>query len=635
MAIKRKSAIELKPYLWQAGGLFLSLLIFSLVLLNRSPNVLRAVSMAMRAGFGLIIPVTALLLYISFRLPGRAGDLFSMTLTASLFALPLAGLWASGQSQSISISGLIPLSDAANYYHDSLRITMGRDISDFSAMRPFYAGFLSLLMSLTDRNFMFSMAVITFIAGIAMYYTAREVQRTHGAETAVFLLLILFLYYRHHTGTSMSETLAVPLGALGFALTWRGLQKESQTLAMLGLFVCAFALNVRPGPMFILPFMLLWLGWIFKKPGEYISWKFLLLGSCAIALSFILNSILIQILAGPSGAAFSNFSWALYGLAAGGKSFNYIAQVHPEVFALQDPERSRMIYRMTYELILQNPELLAQGLIQRWTMFFSGTWYSAFSFVGGEKRSVNIIAQWVMYGLSILGFIKWLLKPSDRYTGLVAMASIGVLLSVPFVPPTDAYRVRLYGAAIVIFGMLPGMGISLLTNHPKLKFFSAPSPEIQPLNVTAWFSVVFIALIVCGTLFVKATSPAPPMLAVNCPAGSDKIAIRLDAGSFINIRREKEIFLDWMPDFHQSLFRRSVHGLAGNEFINYLAALEHQTTILSSVDYLSDRPALVILPTAQLPTPGAYIGVCGYWETAPALKQNDIFFGNEVLVLDE
>ncbi len=635
MATQYKFSRELKPYFWLLLNLFVSLVVFSLILLNRSPNLLRPISMSLRTGFGLVIPVTALLLYASFRVQNRVGDLISMSLTLSLFAMPLAGLWASGQSQSISISGLIPLADAAYYYHDSLRIMSGWNISNFSAMRPFFAGFLSLIMNITDRNFMFSMAVITAIAGIAIYYAVREVQRTHGTEIAVFLLIILFLYFRHHSGTSMSETLGVPLGALGLGLIWRGLERQSQNLSIFGLFICAFALNVRPGPMFILPFMLLWLAWVFKKPAEYISIKYILWGTGAIILAFALNSMLIRILAGPSGTAFSNFSWALYGLASGGKSFNYIAETHPEVFLLQDPERSRTIYRMTFDLILHNPGLLVSGAVFRWSTFFAGAWYSAFSFVGGENDYVNLIARWSMYCLCILGFLQWFLKPGDRYSGLVIMASLGILASVPFVPPTDAYRVRLYAASIFIFGLLPGMGLSLIMNLTKFKMFSMPDPQTQESNVSVWFSALFITAVVFAPLIVKASSPIPPPLDVTCPAGSDKIAIRFDPGSSINIMREKEQFLDWAPNFHQGLFNRNAHSLSEIKFISYLEALNPQTSILSSVDYLSGRPALIFVPTRVLPQSGTYIGICGHWETRPILNQNDIFLGNEVIVLNE
>jgi len=78
---------------------------------------------------------------MAFRVPDLFGDFISMAATLSLFALPLAGLWASGQTQSVAIGGLIPLTDAAAYHVDSLRIITGQNISYFSAMRPFFRAF--------------------------------------------------------------------------------------------------------------------------------------------------------------------------------------------------------------------------------------------------------------------------------------------------------------------------------------------------------------------------------------------------------------------------------------------------------------------------------------------------------------
>jgi hypothetical protein len=629
-----KFVLKISPILWQLISLTISISIFSLILANRSPNILRPISMALRTGFGLVIPVSGLILYLAFRIPNRAGELIGMTATLSLFAMPLAGFWASGQSQSVAISGLIPLADAASYYTDSLRILSGLRISHFSAMRPFFAGFLSFLMSITNRNFMLSLAMVTALAAIAIYYSAREIQRTHGAETAVFLLIILFLYFRNHSGTSMSETLGVPLGALGIGLVWRGIEKHSQGLAIFGLFMAAFALNVRPGAMFTLPFILLWLAWIFKKTNKFIAVGFLLSGIGAVILSFALNSLFIQVLAGPSGTAFSNFSWALYGLASGGHSFNYVFQQHPEVSLLQDPQQSQTIYRLALDLMIHSPNLLIKGLLHNWSMFFSDSWYSAFSFLGGENGLIYMITRWAIYILSMLGFLKWIKKPNDPYSGLVAIAAFGVLASVPFVPPTDANRVRLYAASIMIFALLPSMGLSLIIDQFKVKLFSRPNLEIQASNVTVWFSAFFIMMILGGTLVAKASSQPPPAFVFACPADNDKIAVRFNAGTSVNIIREKNLFLDWMPNFHQGLFNQSVHGLADMYLIYYLEALTPNTSIFSSLDYLSNRHALIIIHTDQLPPPGTYIEICGHWETDPNLTQNNVFFADSATSLN-
>ncbi|MBM3126482.1 MAG: hypothetical protein FJZ87_15670, partial [Chloroflexi bacterium] len=171
---------KIHPLLWQGICFALSILVFSLILVNRNPNFLRPLSMAMRTGFGLVIPSTALALYFLLRIPGRIGELIAVTGVLSLFALPLAGVWASGKSQSVLFNGLIPLADAANYYIDGLRILNGWEISHFSAMRPIFPGFLSLLLAVTDRNFMASLGILSAIAGFSVYFTGREVQRTHG-----------------------------------------------------------------------------------------------------------------------------------------------------------------------------------------------------------------------------------------------------------------------------------------------------------------------------------------------------------------------------------------------------------------------------------------------------------------------
>jgi hypothetical protein len=625
---------KIHPALWHLLCLAISAMVLSLILLNRSPNFLRPLGMALRSGFGLVIPATALVLYLVNRIPGRIGELLSMLGATSLCALALAGLWASGQTQSIVIAGLIPLSDATNYYMDGLRLVAGGDISHFSAMRPFFPGFLSLLLNLTDRNLMVSLAILTLIAALAFHFTAREIQRTHGAEAATFLLMVLFLYFRIHSGTSMSESLGVALGALGLALIWRAFEGRSERLAIFGIFVVAFALNVRPGTMFILPCILLWAGRVFRGARERISLRVLFFGVGAVLFAFALNSLFIRLLAGPSGTAFSNFSWALYGLASGGNSYTHVFIAHPEFLQLRDPQQSRAIYRLALDLILSEPGLAIKGCIYYWSMFFSNSWYNAFSFVGGENYAVNEAARWGMYVLCILGFIKWFSEPDDPHAGLAAVSAIGVLLSVPFVPPTDGYRVRLYAATIIAFGLLPGMGIAFIKERLKLKLFSAPDPEIQKTNVTALFSAFLVATILFAPFMTRMAGSTPPKDGISCPQAMDKTLIRFDAGTSIHVVRENVRLLDWMPYFHLSLFRQSVHGLADIHLIHYLEKIAPSTSIFYSLDHLSNREALIVIPTNLLPVPGTHVAICGYWELDPDLKPYNIFLAEEVIGMD-
>jgi hypothetical protein len=335
-------------------------------------------------------------------------------------------------------------------------------------------------------------------------------------------------------------------------------------------------------------------------------------------------------LASPSGTAFSNFSWALYGLASGGNSYNYIFQKHPEVLLLQDPVQSQTIYRMAFDLILHKPGLFIEGAIHHWVYFFSKSWYSAFSFLYSENSTIDMVVRWLIYSLCVLGFIKWVRKPSDPYSGLAVMSALGVLISVPFVPPTDAYRVRLYAASITIFALLPGMGLSFILQQIKVKLFSQPSPALQESNITAVFSALLITSILGGTLLTKGLSHPSPSFEVICPEDSNKVAVRFDAGSSINILPEKDLFLDWMPNFHKGLFNRNIHSLADTYLIHFLESLPPYISIFSSLDYLSGQQALIIIYTDQLPQPGTDIGICGHWERDPNLERYGIFYGTEL-----
>src|SRR5687768_11721220 len=124
--------------------ILLAVSVFAVILLNRSPNVLRPISLYSRTGFNVALGLFFLLLYITFRLRGPIGRLLSLTSTLALFAFALAGLWAIGQTQSIVLNGIVPLFDASGYYTDALRLVAGQDVSDFSARRPLFAGLLSV-----------------------------------------------------------------------------------------------------------------------------------------------------------------------------------------------------------------------------------------------------------------------------------------------------------------------------------------------------------------------------------------------------------------------------------------------------------------------------------------------------------
>jgi len=604
----------------------IAILFFAFILLNRSPNFLRSMGLSLRTGFNLTVAICFLLLYITFRLPGQMGQLLALISTLALFAFSLSGLWAIGQTQSTIFSGIVPMFDASDYYVDALRLLAGQDFSTFSARRPLFPGLLSVVLWATDHNLMATLSVFTFITALACYATAKEIQRTHGAEIAVFVLIILFLFYRHHSGSVMSENLGLPLGALGFAFIWRGTADRRELGVVMGLFLFTLGLNARAGTFFMLPLLLLWGGWTFKTSDKKFSWKFFAMGIAAIIVGFASNMLMVYLLATPSGVPFANFSYSLYGLASGGESWIYVFKSHPELYQLQEPYQSREIYRMAFNLILERPALLIQGALYNWSMLFSNSWYSAYSFVSGENQIVRMISQAIIFLLCALGFARWVRNPDDSLNGLVGIAALGILISVPFLPPTDAYRMRPYATSMIVFGLLPGMGLLLGMDTLKFRFLSKPEPNSIPSNMISILTAPLLIATLAGPVAIKNIGEAPQFQAGACEAGLDLVSMRFDPGTHFNIIRQNEPGLDWMPDFHLKRFQRNSHSLPDPAMIKWAQSIPPLTTIFYSLDFQSLEKVLVVTPTILLPDPGTLWQACGVWEIDPSLSVYKIFY---------
>jgi hypothetical protein len=623
-----------RSWLREAASYLAAFFIFTLILLNRSPNVLRPLSMNIRFGFTWVIPVLAIVLYLCFRIPGRLGKFLSLTATLSLFALVLGGVWASGHTQSTYISGLIPLYDAQNYYVDALRLLAGQRISAFSAARPLFTGFLATVLAITGRDLTIALMVLTAVNALACFFAAQTIQSTHGALVAVFLLLFLFVYYRYRTvGTVMSENVGFALGVTGITLLWRSIKNNSSQMAWYGLLLNALALNARPGPFFILPALLLWGSWHFSKPDQHFSWRFFLAGIVAVGIGFVSSLLIKQFFGVETGVPFSQFSYALYGLASGGNSWAYIFQVHPELKEMTQPDLTWTAYRLTLDLVRQQPALILQGALHNWSTLFSNSWYSLFAYVGGENPFLNLITRGFLYGLSVLGLIKWIRKPGDPYASLITVSAVGIFISVPLVPPTDAYGMRLYAASSIVFGLLPAIGLCFVLDQLKIKV----KPVVQETSSQEmiWYSVLLVLLILVGPFLVSGTSRISQKPATTCGPGMDSILAFFDAGTSIGLLKEKDPGMDWLPVFHYGHFKRNVHNLPDGHLVSRLENIDPHASLFYTLDYHSHREALIIVPTSMLPPVRSIVVICGQWEDDPALKAYSIFDAKSITALSE
>jgi hypothetical protein len=383
----------------------------------------------------------------------------------------------------------------------------------------------------------------------------------------------------------------------------------------------------------MLPILILWAGWLLRE-NKLIPWKILFISASAVLLGFALNLVLTRLVAITSGVPFANFSYTLYGLASGGKSWAYVFEAHPEVLAIQEPEQSKRIYQLAFDLILANPMQAVQGMLFNWKMLFSDSWYNIYAYMGGENWQLTVMTRWGMYILSIVGIFAWFRDRSDPIRSLVMASAIGVFISVPFLPPTDAYRMRPYAASIVIFAALPAMGLHYILNQakkiPLLRVDKIlDKNDIPQIGSMLVYAFVLIPVILIGPVLIKSTAKPQSIQTTPCADGLTPIVVRFNEGTYINIKKQNELFLDWMPNFHTGTFRKNSHSLADSNMINWAESIEPPKTIFLTLDYLTDKNTMVVLPTTLLSQADTLIQICGEWETDPNLVGYGIFYGIE------
>jgi len=395
------------------------------------------------------------------------------------------------------------------------------------------------------------------------------------------------------------------------------------------------ALIARAGAFFILPLIVLWGAKYFKPETKKISWKFLCLSICILLIAFATNQYLVYSFGPSDTIPFGNFSYSLYGLASGGNSWSYVFKVYPDI--IRDVTDEKIIYQLAINLILKEPGLLLKGIIKNISVFFSNSGYGAYSFMAGETQLFNQIAYWLLIGFCGLGIVSWFKNLKDPFSNFIVISTIGILLSVPFLPPTDTFRVRAHAADIITFGLLPAIGL-----HFLLQVFSKASPKLVNFATVTnrtfrWgksmeiFSVLLIIGIIFGPFFLRGRETKPQLNGSSCDDSLTSIIVRYDVGTNINLVPQNVMFQDWAPQLHIGSFRSYIHDFPDSNFIQWSdEAIKAGYSLFYGLEYRTNSKVIVLLPSDILPFPPVVAEICGQWETEETVSFYNIFLADSV-----
>lgn len=600
---------------WLLGAFLAAGLMFLFTAYGRFPVEIRTLAATVRYSFVSTSIFILVIFYLILRLPGRWRMVMAFAAGAALFGLALGGLWASGQSEPYVVSGLIPYNDAATYSIDANRLLDGVRLSAASARRPLPTGFLGAILGLTARNLQQASAVLVFLLAISSVYLALEVRRAYGATAGAITIWIVFLFARRFAGTTMTEVLGLSIGALGLAFLLKGAFRKSLPNILAGLFLLTLALNIRAGAFFLLPVLILWTGWLFRN-GKRIAWKPAGLALLVMTAGFLVNTLVFRLIGAPGSQLFSNFAESLYGLAAGGERWSFVYGQNPETLLMSESGKAGRIYQLAFDLFRSNPMGLVNGMLYQWGLLFSESWFSVYSYVGGENALVNQGYHLTLYVLCSFALINAVRKWNSPVNSLLLFSIFGIFLSVPFVPPGDAHKMRAFAATIPILAFLPAAGAAWLVSLVPLKLLH--ENDDHPIRVTGLngFSIILVAFMVIAPVIALKSAVPPVNSPLICNQDEQPITMYYADGNAVRLIREEVLQLDWLPEFHYGRYKIFIHNLPNNEAIDILSKVEPPATMLLGYDIPTGKKIWLLAGTDQMPGTYGVINVCGkYFES--------------------
>jgi hypothetical protein len=471
--------------------------------------------------------ITWVLFSLSFRIQGWKGWFIGLGITLIFVALPLSFKWTSGFSDNRVIAGLIPYKDQYYFYHGAHEILFGNLISANylnASWRPLFPAIISNILFITGQNLKWTLAILTFLCGIAFYLSGREMKNVSGNWAAGLFMVLLLLYSNYFIGLFATELVGIAVACLAFTLLLSAAQKREKWSLFFGIVILMLAICIRAGAFLIFPMIAIWSGWVFKNDKKY-SWKFMGTSLLVVVISFFVFTTLSQkLLVEPGNPSFGNFAFTIYGQAMGGTGFTR---------AIQDVGvDTSLVYSKTLEVIQNHPVSLLIGILKSYRDVLLPKNLILVPFNPLVKPVWMNYALWfIMILLIIWASIKLIKQWRLPVSSLLIATTLGILFSVPFLPPIDGGN-RAYTSVAPFIIALPVFGLGEILSRWKKN-----QPENNPAVIFAIKSagVLLAVLILFTPILFNIFKFQPVLITPTCLKNQTPFEIQLDPDSYVDI----------------------------------------------------------------------------------------------------
>ncbi|HVY90789.1 MAG TPA: hypothetical protein VG942_18120 [Hyphomonadaceae bacterium] len=310
----------------------------------------------------------------SIRLPawsGPAGILLGAIGAILLYQI----LLARAATPSLGLAGYFQISDASGYWDCANLISNAGAGDSWCHRRPLYSLFLSGVSLAAGRNLEIVLFLQAGIVGAAAYVFAREITRWIGAIAAVITAAGCLLYaWTFVLGQTMTEVLALALALVSGAFLLRAGETRALAPAVAGAFLFTLGELVRPGALFALPLLALWVAQLGDRKLKSMAIG-LAASGLAMGLAYLINVGAVIAIGGDPGLTNANFPQTLYGLSTGRDWSSLIAD-RPDL-VVESKAAVAEVYRLAFENIRAHPGVFLAGLWENLVSYLANPWYGA------------------------------------------------------------------------------------------------------------------------------------------------------------------------------------------------------------------------------------------------------------------
>jgi hypothetical protein len=296
----------------------------------------------------------------------RSISLVFLISSIALCVLHLVSAWQHAIGNYWCFGGLLPYSDPGGFYHGARSLIESGSLDDFSSRRPLVPGLYAFFLLCTHQNLQLTLLIVSILVGISIYFPVIEITKRFGICAGTILQLALFSHISEYLVTTLSEPLGLMYGNCAFAFLLRGMTSKRPFSLLSGIALLALALSIRPGPMFVLAFIIPWSGFVFGSTARH-TWRFILSG-IAVSVAVMAIGVVATGYCNPGKESNVNGSLAytMYEFATGKHSLSQPAIDHPELNdpRLSDADRVQMIYRYAFKEIRAHPLTVPREIVK-------------------------------------------------------------------------------------------------------------------------------------------------------------------------------------------------------------------------------------------------------------------------------